>query len=174
MFKFVFSVPDTELAEKVPTRVTQKDDICCPDSDPYHAVDKKLNTRANVGGDSPWLKLEFDKEHLIHKVVIYFRFYTDWFRPDSNCLTDEDAWKKCVDNANNVDVSVYKDGILVESCGTLRLTYGLKQSDQIYTLVCNTEGNELLLSKTLSGIKIWEIVVIGTGKHQGLLCRFIF
>ena len=123
-----------------------------------------LSTRAVTGGDSPWLKLEFDKNHLIHKVVIYCRFYTDWFNTNDNCVSDEDSWKTCVDKSNGVDVSVYKDGILVESCGTLQLTYGLEQSDQIYTLVCNTEGNELLLSKTLGDIKIWEIVVIGAGK----------
>ena len=133
-------------------------------SDPYKAVDKNLVTRAATGGDSPWLKLEFDEKHLIHKVMIYSRFYTDWFNPVDNCVSDDDSWKTCVNKSNDVDVSVYKDGILVKSCGTLQLTYGLKQSDQIYTLVCNTEGNELLLSKALGDIKIWEIVVIGTGK----------
>ena len=134
----------------------------------YDAVDKKLDTRAATGGDFPWLKLEFDKEHKIHKLVIYFRFYTGWFRPEATCVSDEDAWKTCVDKGSNVDVSVYKDGVLKKSCGTLELTYGLKQSDQIYTMVCNTEGNELLLSKTSGDIKIWEIVVIGTGIYAEL------
>ena len=112
------------------------------------------------------MKLEFEKNHLIHKVVIYFRFYTDWFNTNDNCVSDEDAWKTCVDKSNNIDVSVYKDGELRKSCGTLQLTYGPEQSAQIYTLICNTGGNELLLSKTSGDIKIWEIQVIGTGKYN--------
>ena len=138
-------------------------------SDPYDAVDKKLNTRAATGGDSPWLKLEFARVQKLYKVVIYFKFYTDWFKQNATCVSDEDAWKTCVDKSNNIDVSVYKDGELRKSCGTLQLTYGLEQSDQIYTLVCNTGGNELLLSKAFGDIKIWEIQVIGKGEYDDII-----
>ena len=53
----------------------------------------------------------------------------------------------CVDDENNVDVSVYQGDVEKKSCGTLQLTYGLKQSDQIYTLICNAEGDTVKLSK---------------------------
>ena len=146
--------------------MTQKDHSCCMYSDPYEAVDKKLDTRAATGGDSPWLKFEFDKVQKLYKIVIYFKFYTDWFMPNATCVSDENAWKTCVDKINNVNVAVYESGVLKKSCGTLQLTYGLEQSDQIYTLVCNDGGNELLLSKAFGDLKIWEIVVIGKGGYN--------
>ena len=65
---------------------------------------------------------------------------------------------------NNVDVSVYLGEVKQKSCGALQLTYGLEQSDQIYTLVCNTKGDEVKLSKNTGVIAVHEVVVIGTGK----------
>ena len=50
-----------------------------------------------------------------------------------------------------------------KSCGTLQLTYGLEQSDQIYTLICNTEGDTVKLSKTTGDIAVREVVVVSTG-----------
>jgi hypothetical protein len=70
-----------------------------------------------------------------------------------------------VDNENNVDVSVYQGDVKQESCGTLQLTYGLEQSDQIYTLICNTEGETVKLSKDTGRIVAYEIAVTGTGNQ---------
>ena len=69
----------------------------------------------------------------------------------------------CVDDENNVDVSVYQGDVEKKSCGTLQLTYGLKQSDQIYTLICNAEGDTVKLSKDTGHIAVSEVVVISTG-----------
>ena len=69
-----------------------------------------------------------------------------------------------MDNDNNVDVSVYQGEVKQKSCGTLQLTYGLEQSDQIYTLICNTDGDTVKLSKSTGNIAVFEVVVIGTGK----------
>jgi hypothetical protein len=71
-----------------------------------------------------------------------------------------------VDLNNNVDVSVYQGDVKQKSCGTLKLRYGLEQSDQIYTLICNTEGDMVKLSKTTGNIAACEVVVIGTGNLQ--------
>ena len=63
-----------------------------------------------------------------------------------------------------MDVSVYKKGVRQKSCGTLELTYGLEQSDQIYTLLCNTEGDAVKISKNSGNIAVAEVVVTSTGK----------
>ena len=59
---------------------------------------------------------------------------------------------------------MYQGEVERKSCGTLKLTHGLEQSDQIYTMVCNTQGDAVKFSKVGGEIRIWEIVVIGTGK----------
>ena len=65
-----------------------------------------------------------------------------------------------MDNDNNVDVSVYLEEVKQKSCGTLQLTYGLEQSDQIYTLLCNTEGDNVKLTKNTNNgaIMVYEVV----------------
>ena len=67
-----------------------------------------------------------------------------------------------MDADNNVDVSVYQGDVKQKSCGTLQLTYGLEQPDQIYTLICNTEGDTVKLSKSTGNIAVNELVVIRT------------
>ena len=69
-----------------------------------------------------------------------------------------------MDNDNNVDVSVYQDDVKQNSCGTLKLTNSLKQSDQTYTLLCNTQGNVIKLSKNWGTIAVFEIVTTIKGK----------
>ena len=126
-----------------------------------NVVDKDLSTHAvtdTVDGTG-WLKLEFDRTYFIDKTVIYTRFYTDWYDPNHGCLKNEAGFKACVDSDNNVDVSVYQGEVKQKSCGTLQLTYGLEQSDQIYTLVCNVEGDSVKLSKSTGVIAVYEIVI---------------
>ena len=109
------------------------------------------------------MKLEFDKIYPIHKVHIYSRFYTDWYYP-IKCSQSEANFKDCVDKNNNVDVSVYQGEVKQKSCGTLQLTYGLEQSDQIYTLICNSEGDTVKLSKTTGIIDVIEVFATRSGK----------
>ena len=108
------------------------------------------------------MKLEFDKPFLIHKIVIYYRFYTNWYNPINWCAQSESRHRECVDGNNNVDVSVYQGEVKQKSCGTLQLTYGLKQSDQIYKLICNTEGNTVKLSKSTGNLVVYEVVIVGS------------
>ena len=112
-----------------------------------------------------WLKLQFGRAHFINKIIIYSRFYTDWYKPTSGCVRTESNYRGCVDNENNVDVSVYQGEVKQKSCGTLQLTYALEQSDQIYTLICNTEGDTVKFSKNTGKIVVTEVVLIGTGKQ---------
>ena len=125
------------------------------------AVDKDLSTHAVTGtqNGAGWIKLEFDKTYLIHKVVFYYSFYTNWYHPNSWCVQSKANFKACVDNNNNVDVSVYQGDVKQKSCGTLQLTYGLEQSDQIYTLLCITEGDIVKLSKDQGHIVVYEVAV---------------
>ena len=141
------------------------DEECCAAA---HAIDKDLSTNAvTSNGGEDWLKLEFGKSHFIHKIMIFSRFYTDWYHPGGWCFQTQDNFKNCADINNNVDVAVYQGDVKQKSCGTLQLTYGLEQSDQIYTLVCNAEGDTVKLSKdSASGtIAVYEVVVTGTGMY---------
>ncbi|XP_063688845.1 uncharacterized protein LOC134821947 [Bolinopsis microptera] len=155
-----------EVAEIPPSTVTQgkpyknNEERCAA----AHAVDKDLSTVAATETDNGagWLKLEFDRTYLIHRVLIYYRFYTNWYDPDNWCALSEANFRKCVDAENNVDVSVYQGEVKQKSCGTLQLTYGLEQADQIYTLICNTEGDTVKLSKSTGHIAVFEVAIIST------------
>ena len=151
------------IAEITPTSVTQgrtyqDDEDCCAAA---HSIDNDLSTPAATHTDNGagWIKLEFDITYFIHKVVIYHRFYTNWYDPNNWCTQSVTNFKECVDNDNNVDVSVYQGGAKQKSCGTLQLTYGLEQSDQIYTLICNTKGDTVKLSKNSGNIVVYEVIV---------------
>ena len=152
-------------------RVTQSkpfnnNETCC---NAEHAVDKDLSSGAAavVVNDKVWLKLEFDKTYFISKLVIYFMFYTNWFGGADYWHESEDRFRAGVDLHNNVDVSVYKEEVKKKTCGTLRLTYGLEQSDQIYTMNCKAQGDTVKFSKTLDRILVYEITVL-TGSYSYL------
>ena len=132
-----------------------------------HAVDKDLSTVAATITDygAGWLKLQFDETHFIHKIIIYYIFYTDWYEPTLWCCETVANFKHCVDSHNKVDVSVYQGEVQQKSCGTLQLTYALEQSDQIYTFICNSKGDTVKLSKSTGRIAVCEVVVISTGNH---------
>ena len=162
-------VRNQEKAEISPTVATQGDTF--KNNEAFfaaaHAVDGDLSTLAitNTDNGAGWIRLKFDKTY-IHKVVIYWRVYIKWYKSSNYCAESESNFKDCLDNENNVDVSVYQGDVKQKSCGTLQLTYGLEQSDQIYTLVCNTEGDAIKLSKdsdTGSQIVVSEVAITSTG-----------
>ena len=130
-----------------------------------HAIDRDLMTEAatETGNGAGWIKLEFGKTYFIHKVIIYRRFFINWYRPSDWCTQSESNFRACVDLHNNVDVSVYQGVVQQKSCGTLQLTYGLEQSDQIYTLLCNTKGDTVKLSKNSGHISVMEVAVTSSG-----------
>ena len=134
-----------------------------------YAIDRDLSTLSVTSTDNGagWLKVQFEKTHEIHKVIVYYKFYTNWYYGYTGwCEQSVGNFKVCVDNNNNVDVSVYQGEVLQKSCGTLQLTYGLEQSDQIYTLICYAEGDTVKLSKNSGRIIVSEVVVVSTGKMQ--------
>ena len=112
-----------------------------------------------------WLKLEFDRTYFIHKIIIYQFFFTNWYTNDDWCVESEGNYQTCKDRHNNVDIAVYQEDELQATCGTLQLTYASDEADQIYTFICSTDGDTVLLSKTSVHIAIYEIVVTScTGK----------
>ena len=139
------------------------------DRDTYkvdRTVDRDLSTvfKTHVENGEAWFKMEFGNAEFIHEVTIYTRFFTDWYRSSSNCAQSINKFKSCIDESNDVDVSVYQGDVKLKSCGTLQMTYGLERADQIYTLLCNTEGDSIKLSKTTGDrIAFHEIVVTGKG-----------
>jgi hypothetical protein len=162
------SVRLREVSEITPTKVTQGATF---DNNEVqykvvNAVDKDFSTAAiatKSDDGETWIKIELRKTLMVHKIRIYSRFFTNWYYPDSWCAQSVSNFKACVDNDNDVNVSVYQGDVTQKSCGTLKLTYELEQSDQIYTLMCNTEGDTVKLSKTTGNIAVCEVVVIGTG-----------
>ena len=155
-----FSERSREMYEITPARVTLGRMV---DNDAAErAIDFDLSTPAGTRTDNRagWINLEFDKTHFIEKIIVYYTFYTEWFNPSFFCAQSEDKFRSCVDNDNNVDVSVYQGDVKLKSCGTLQLTYGLEQSDQIYTLICKTKGDIVKLSKNTGVISVCEVVVV--------------
>ena len=110
------------------------------------------------------MKIEFDRTYFLNKIKVYHLFYTNWYNPNEWCAQNVENFKLCVDQHGNVDVSVYQGDVLQKSCGTLQLTYGLEQSDQIYTLLCNAEGDAVKLSKSSGVIVISEVAVTSNGE----------
>ena len=139
-----------------------------------NAIDKDLSTAAAIRADTGagWIKLEFAGPYPIQKIVIYYAFYTNWYAQTTSCAKSELNFYKCVNNDNNVDVSVYQGDVKQKSCGTLQLTYGLEQSDQIYTLFCYTVGDNVRLSKSAAtgNIAIYEVVVINWDLSKSKPC----
>ena len=81
-------------------------------------------------------------------------------------MKSETTFQRCIDNRSNVDVSVYQGEVKQKSCGTLQLNSGLEQSDQIYTLLCMTEGDMVKLSKDEGYIVVYEVAVSSTGRDN--------
>ena len=151
-----------EIAEIAPTSVTQGK--TWKNNEVQNAIDGDFSTSAVTETDNGagWMKIEFDKTYFIHKVVIYYTFYTNWYNSSEYCAKSEAHFRNCVNSDNNVDVSVYQGEVKQKSCGTLQLTYGLEQSDQIYTLLCKTKGDTVKLSKNSGYILVNEVAVTAT------------
>ena len=162
------SARDKEIAEITPIGVTHGKTLNNNEAGyaAAHVIDGDLHTKSvtTIDNGVAWLKIEFDKTYFINKVVIYYMFVTDWYDTNSWCPKSVSNFKSCVNQDNNVDVSVYQGEVKKKSCGTLQLTDGLEQSDQIYTLLCNTEGDTVKLSKSSGYIQVCEVVVTSDGK----------
>jgi hypothetical protein len=157
-------VRQQDIAEITPTKVTQGETYVDNEGKMYDAakaVDRNLSTQSRAV--VPWFELEFGKAYHVQMIRIYFTFYTNWYDPQYWCAQSVENFKECVDGHNNVDVSVYKGDVKQKSCGKLQLTYGLKQSDQIYTLICNTEGDTVKLSKDTGSIAVFEMLATKKG-----------
>ena len=111
------------------------------------------------------MKLEFDKTYFIRDIRVYHKFYTGWYDPDDWCIESEDNFRKCVDKQSDVDVSIYQGEVKSKSCGTLQFQRGLEQSDQVYTLACNTAGDTVKFSKAIETLNLFEVVTKGTGNY---------
>ena len=159
-----------EIAEIIPERVIASNILIDGEGahDARYAIDRDLSTLAGITADNGavWLKLKFDKTYFIHKVVIYTRFYTDWYHPEAYCVKSMQNYRFCANNDGNFEVAVYQGEVKRKSCGTLQLTYELEQSDQIYTLICNGDGDTVKLSKEEGVIGVYEVAVAATGNND--------
>ena len=114
------------------------------------------------------MKLKLDGTTFIQKVVLYNRFYTDWFNADGYCVQSRENYKGCLSKVDNIEVSVYNRGTKIKSCGTLQRKTGLKQSDQIYTVPCNTKGDTVKVTQEDPNkvLVIFEIAITGKGEKS--------
>ena len=135
---------------------------------PAYAFDKRLDTlaKANLAKDGismkVWIEADLGKNYFIYGVKIVARYYNGFFNPSSTCVADMEAYRSCIDKENNVRIGVWQDQQLVE-CGILEMNYGLKQSDQTYTVPCNMEARAVRLYKDTEHIAVLEIVILGVG-----------
>ena len=55
-----------------------------------------------------WFRLKLRKNAFIHKVVVYNMFYDDWFtsNPISYCFQNPNYYLNCLNNNDNVEISV--------------------------------------------------------------------
>ena len=153
--------------EIIPIKATQEKTRIGSESDTIyaaeHAIDKDLSSKSIAENfeDECWLRLDLDAMFFIEKIVIYSRFYTNYF-DQMMCAQSVSKFQTCVDNINNADVSVYEGEVRQKSCGTLQLTYALDLADQIYTLVCEAEGDVVTFSRTTGKISVQEVILFGS------------
>ena len=162
----------TEKTEIIPTKDSKKSGS----GEVAVVFDKNVRSGAKAptrnGQTEARMKLVFEKINFVHEVRVYFRFFTDWYR-SVRCVVNLAKFKECVDEENDIELSVYQGENLVKICGTFRRTYGQKQSDQIYSLYCNVKGDSVMLRKTTPElIGIYEVVVTGKSIDK-LFCHFI-
>ena len=159
----IISVRSEHEDELTPVSVSQSSVFS--DCKAEKAFDKDTSSRAatkKVPDRNSWMKAELGGHYLVKNVIVYFRFFTNWYISDDLCVQSEGAFKKCVDENTDVEVSVYQERVKQKSCGTLQLTYGLEQSDQIYTMMCDSVGDTVRLSK-LGRVTVFEVAITGRG-----------
>ena len=139
-------MPDQVDSEITPTAAKFDSDECCA----AYAIDKDLSRDAITSTDDGYgmLEIEYGRTFFLRKVIMYYRFYTNWFYPKIWCAQKVENFKVCVGNHRNVDVSVYQGEVKQKSCGTFSPTYALEQSGQIYTLNCYAVGDKVRFTKT--------------------------
>ena len=104
---------------------------------------------------------------------MYHRFFTNWYVSGQVCAASVEHFKGCMNRQSNVDVSVYQGEVLQRSCGTLQFFFFVYESYEIYTLLCNTEGDTVILSKNTGVIAVYEVAVTMTGMVLCNLCYFV-
>ena len=127
----------------------------------YHDI--STYSVALVSGESVWVDLNLGGLHYIHRVTIYYNFYTDWW-PDSSsafnwCQESLSNWDGCTAANDNPHVSVFANGANQKLCGTLQISSGLTQKDHIYPFLCHIKGDVVRLHKSENSIVFAEAVV---------------
>ena len=176
---YIITVRTMEIAEIAPIRVTQiESTIDGKGKYPAeNALDKDLATHSLIPTENgiSWLELKFDDTYLIHKVVIYFRFFTGWYHPDDRCAKNQTTFEACVNENRDINVSVYKSDVFEKSCVYPDITSELTQSDQIYSWLCMAEGDTVKIKKsTETNMELFEVAVTSTRKIAfiiGLICK---
>ena len=147
--------------EIVPMKAETKEDAAKEDT-AKKLIDTNLFTRAilvkNDSTNSSWIKISLDRPYFITKVVLYNKFFVDWYVPDDVCVVNTDHFKTCNSKIDGLKVTVSE-----KICATLQVfPTALDQKDQVYSLLCNVEGKEVLLSKTEEGkFSIRDVAILG-------------
>ena len=125
-------------------------------------IDNDLYSRAVLVREnttnSSWIKISLDRPYFITKVVVYNTFFVDWYVPDSDCVVNTEHFISCNNKVDGVNVTVSE-----KICATLQVfPTALDQKDQVYSLLCNAEGKEVLLSKSeVQKFSIRDVAILG-------------
>ena len=133
---------------------------------PSNIIDRDLGTEAaaKAANGLLWIKLEFGSIRYITHITYYNFFFTDWFFPSDPCMGSLSRYYGCLADNSNIIIEIKSSGKLIQTCGTVELTNGPNQSDQIYSFKCIAYGDEVLVRKNgTSTIFLSEMVVDSIG-----------
>ena len=97
----LISEPTTEVGEIHPNRSTKgkRTEV----NEANFTVDRDLSTlevqTLSSEGDG-WIKLEFDKAYFFYEVIVYYWFFTNWYKPTEWCVLSEANFRACVDSGH--------------------------------------------------------------------------
>ena len=115
-------------------------------------------------GKTAWIEYSLDYKQYIHQVTYYNIFFTNWNSSKKSPCTENGAavFEDCILKRDDIAVEVL-DGVQEKKCGEIRLSTGLAQQDQQYTVPCNAYGDTIKISSSKK-FDIADFVVVGNGK----------
>ena len=141
------------------------------------SYDNDYRTWITVGNDQngkAWIEYGIDYKQYVHQVIYHHLFYTNWASPfDSPCTRGDAAFVDCARVSDAINVEVLLDGVQEKKCGEIRLSSGLTQQEQQYTMACNAYGDTIKISSSKE-FHIADIIVIGNGKHNEFPLHYLY
>lgn len=132
------------------------------------AIDTDLFSRAVIQknlADISWIKISLDNVYFITKVVIYSNFFVNWYHQEDDCVKSVDKFRSCL-TIDGLKVTVSE-----KICATLQaFPTRLNQEDQVYPLLCEVEGKDVILSQSEEdNYSLRDVAILGYSDGMFLL-----